>query len=59
MKLRMQNPDQRGQQHHVAERAATHCQRPRHAAIEPSVNERLGGTNSPNFEEYRRASIIQ
>jgi hypothetical protein len=55
----MQNPDQRGQQHHVAERAATHCQRPRHAAIEPSVNERLGGTNSPNFEEYRRASIIQ
>src|ERR1700694_6188027 len=26
--------------------------------IDPSVNENLGGTNSPNCLEYRRASII-
>src|ERR1700694_5923505 len=26
--------------------------------IDPSVNENLGGTNSPNCLQYRRASII-
>jgi hypothetical protein len=55
MKPRMQHADQRGQQHHVAEGTAAHCQRPLQTRgtgaareIDASVNENLDATNSPN-----------
>jgi hypothetical protein len=51
----MQHADQRGQQHHVAEGTAPHCQRPLQTpdtgaarGIDPSVDENLRATNSPN-----------